>query len=226
MKEITDRRHRQAAGRSRRAQRGQPRRPGGHRRPGGQRQPGRAVGQPRPRAPTTARRSRRMKKVVAAQNGGLDKDVLTYQQARLKDVKSGAEAPDRRAGLRQRAGRPRRQGQGGRRGARPRSRASRTCRSRCPSPSRPSRSRSTWRRPQQFGVKPGDVRRAAAILLSGIEVGQLFYDQKVFDVVVWGTPETRQDEDGRPQPPHRHAQRAARCASKRWPTCAWSTRPT
>ncbi|HVF15200.1 MAG TPA: efflux RND transporter permease subunit [Acidimicrobiales bacterium] len=47
----------------------------------------------------------------------------------------------------------------------------------------------------QFGVKPGDVRRAAAILLSGIDVGQLFYDQKVFDVVVWGAPETRKNQD-------------------------------
>ncbi len=50
-------------------------------------------------------------------------------------------------------------------------------------------------RARQFGVKPGDVRRAAAILLSGIDVGQLFYDQKVFDVVVWGTPETRENQD-------------------------------
>jgi len=45
------------------------------------------------------------------------------------------------------------------------------------------------------GVKPGDVRRAAAVLLSGVDVGQLFYDQKVFDVVVWGTPETRRNAD-------------------------------
>ena len=50
-------------------------------------------------------------------------------------------------------------------------------------------------RASQFGVKPGDVRRAAAILLSGIDVGQLFYDQKVFDVVVWGAPETRKNQD-------------------------------
>ena len=40
---------------------------------------------------------------------------------------------------------------------------------------------------------PGDVRRAAATLLSGIQVGSLFDDQKVFDVVVWGTPEVRHD---------------------------------
>jgi len=43
----------------------------------------------------------------------------------------------------------------------------------------------------QYGIKPGDVRRTAAILLSGVQVGNLFEQQKVFDVVVWGTPETR-----------------------------------
>ncbi len=45
---------------------------------------------------------------------------------------------------------------------------------------------------KQYGIKPGDVRRAAATLLSGIEVGYLFEEQKVFDVVVWGVPEIRQ----------------------------------
>ena len=45
---------------------------------------------------------------------------------------------------------------------------------------------------QKFGVKPGDVRRTAAILLSGIQVGSLFEEQKVFDVVVWGEPQIRQ----------------------------------
>jgi CzcA family heavy metal efflux pump len=44
---------------------------------------------------------------------------------------------------------------------------------------------------QRYGIKPGDVRRAAAILLSGLQVGALFEEQKVFDVVVWGTPDTR-----------------------------------
>jgi Cu/Ag efflux pump CusA len=46
-------------------------------------------------------------------------------------------------------------------------------------------------RAQEFGVKPGDVRRAAAILLSGLPVGNLFEEQKVFDVVVWGEPDIR-----------------------------------
>jgi Cu/Ag efflux pump CusA len=40
-------------------------------------------------------------------------------------------------------------------------------------------------------VKPGDVRRAAAILLAGLPVGNLFEEQKVFDVVVWGSPDIR-----------------------------------
>ena len=44
---------------------------------------------------------------------------------------------------------------------------------------------------ERYGIKPGDVRRAAATLLSGIAAGSLFEQQKVFDVVVWGTPETR-----------------------------------
>ncbi|MGH2706822.1 MAG: efflux RND transporter permease subunit, partial [Actinomycetota bacterium] len=44
---------------------------------------------------------------------------------------------------------------------------------------------------QRHGVKPGDVRRAAAVLLSGVEVGSLFEEQKVFEVVVWGAPQTR-----------------------------------
>jgi Cu/Ag efflux pump CusA len=49
-------------------------------------------------------------------------------------------------------------------------------------------------RAQEVGVKPGDVRRAAATLLSGVAVGSLFEDQKVFDVMVWGAPEIRQSE--------------------------------
>jgi len=46
---------------------------------------------------------------------------------------------------------------------------------------------------KNVGVKPGDVRRAAATLVSGVTAGSLFEEQKVFDVVVWGTPATRQD---------------------------------
>jgi len=45
---------------------------------------------------------------------------------------------------------------------------------------------------QKYGVKPGDVRRTAAIMLSGIQVGSLFEEQKIFEVVVWGEPNLRQ----------------------------------
>jgi CzcA family heavy metal efflux pump len=44
----------------------------------------------------------------------------------------------------------------------------------------------------QNGVKPGDVRRAAATVFSGLEVGYLFEEQKIYDVVVWSAPERRQ----------------------------------
>jgi CzcA family heavy metal efflux pump len=43
----------------------------------------------------------------------------------------------------------------------------------------------------RYGIKPGDVRRATTTLLSGLVVGNLFEEQKVFDVVVWGTPQVR-----------------------------------
>jgi Cu/Ag efflux pump CusA len=43
---------------------------------------------------------------------------------------------------------------------------------------------------QQVGIKPGDVRRAAATLLQGVDVGYLFEQQKVFQVVVRGAPTT------------------------------------
>jgi len=44
---------------------------------------------------------------------------------------------------------------------------------------------------QKHGLKPGDVRRAAATLVSGVEVGSIFEDQKVFDVLVVGVPDLR-----------------------------------
>jgi CzcA family heavy metal efflux pump len=44
---------------------------------------------------------------------------------------------------------------------------------------------------ERYQVKPGDIRRAATTLLSGLQVGNLYEEQKVFDVVVWGVPEIR-----------------------------------
>ena len=48
---------------------------------------------------------------------------------------------------------------------------------------------------QEVGVKPGDVRRAEAILLQGILVGSVFDDQKVFDVIVQGDPAIAKDTE-------------------------------
>ena len=44
---------------------------------------------------------------------------------------------------------------------------------------------------QKAGILPGDIRRAATTLLQGLEVGNLFEDQKVFEVVVVGTAALR-----------------------------------
>lgn len=45
---------------------------------------------------------------------------------------------------------------------------------------------------QRHGLRPGDVRREATTLISGLSVGSLYEEQKVFDVVVWGGPQIRQ----------------------------------
>ena len=50
-------------------------------------------------------------------------------------------------------------------------------------------------RAAEYGLKPGDIRRAVSAVVSGITVGALFEDQKVFDVVVWGHPELRGNID-------------------------------
>jgi Cu/Ag efflux pump CusA len=44
---------------------------------------------------------------------------------------------------------------------------------------------------QAYGLKPGDVRRAAGVLVSGEEVGDIFRDGKAYDIPVWSAPEDR-----------------------------------
>jgi CzcA family heavy metal efflux pump len=46
-------------------------------------------------------------------------------------------------------------------------------------------------RAARYGLKPGDVRRAASTLVAGEEVGDIFREGKTYDVVVWSTPATR-----------------------------------
>ena len=42
------------------------------------------------------------------------------------------------------------------------------------------------------GLKPGDIRRAAATIVSGIEVTDIHRDGKVYDVWVWSVPKARE----------------------------------
>jgi len=44
---------------------------------------------------------------------------------------------------------------------------------------------------RRYDLKPGDIRRAAATIVSGEEVGDIFRDGKAYDVQVWSTPESR-----------------------------------
>lgn len=44
---------------------------------------------------------------------------------------------------------------------------------------------------RNYGIKPGDVRRAAARMIAGEEAGDLFRDGKAYDVQIWSTPESR-----------------------------------
>ncbi len=46
---------------------------------------------------------------------------------------------------------------------------------------------------QRYGLRPGDVRRDATTLTSGLIVGNLYEQSKIFDVVVWGAPGVRSD---------------------------------
>jgi CzcA family heavy metal efflux pump len=43
----------------------------------------------------------------------------------------------------------------------------------------------------RYGLKPGDVRRAAATMVAGEEVGDVYRDGKAYDVQVWSPPELR-----------------------------------
>jgi Cu/Ag efflux pump CusA len=44
---------------------------------------------------------------------------------------------------------------------------------------------------KQVGLSPGEIRRAAALVFAGIEVSDIHREGKVYDVMVWSTPESR-----------------------------------
>ncbi len=46
---------------------------------------------------------------------------------------------------------------------------------------------------RRYGLKPGDVRRAAAVLVQNIEVNDIWKPTRVFDVTVWSVPSARSD---------------------------------
>ena len=46
---------------------------------------------------------------------------------------------------------------------------------------------------QKYGIKPGDVRRIAATLVAGEEVGDIHTAHRTYDVNVWSVPESRSD---------------------------------
>ncbi len=48
-------------------------------------------------------------------------------------------------------------------------------------------------RAQEYGLKPGDVRRSVSTLVMGEEVGDIFRNGQTFDVSVWSTPATREN---------------------------------
>ena len=45
----------------------------------------------------------------------------------------------------------------------------------------------------RLGLTPGDIRRAATTLVKGLKVGELYDQQKIFDVFVWGNEKVRDD---------------------------------
>lgn len=45
----------------------------------------------------------------------------------------------------------------------------------------------------RFGLTPGEVRRAMATFIKGSKVGEVYEEQRVYDVVVWGAERLRTD---------------------------------
>lgn len=48
---------------------------------------------------------------------------------------------------------------------------------------------------QRFGLTPGDIRRAAMTMVRATKAGEIYEDQRIFDVMVWSREESRTDID-------------------------------
>jgi Cu/Ag efflux pump CusA len=44
-----------------------------------------------------------------------------------------------------------------------------------------------------YGLKPGDIRRQAAVIVAGEEVSDLHVNNKVYDIIAWSVPKARKD---------------------------------
>ena len=71
---------------------------------------------------------------------------------------------------------------------------------------------------QKYGLRPGDVRRETSTLVSGLTVGNLYEQQEIFDVVVWGGQATRPSVGSSEDPVDRHPLGRPRAASATSPT--------
>ena len=78
----------------------------------------------------------------------------------------------------------------------------------------------------RFGLTPGDIRRAATTIVKGAKVGEIYEEQKIFDVAVWGTPRTRAGSRVPARACWWIRPRAPTCRSATWPTCASAPCPT
>ena len=133
----------------------------------------------------------------------------TYLNERIEEVLTGGQGADRRPHLRARPGRPPRQGRGDQRSSMAGSPERWTTTSTSPGDVPQIEVEVDLAKAAQYGLKPGDVRRAAATLVAGEEVGDIFRGGRAYDVVVWSTPEARDSVAGRPQPADRHARRGS-----------------
>jgi len=122
----------------------------------------------------------------------LDRDLLTFLRERTKEVLTGSSAsivvrifgpdlPKLRAKAQEVAA------------AIGKIDGARQFESRTASVGRPGRGAFAPQSLEQFGLTPGQVRRAVTTLLRGLKVGEIYQDQKKFDVVVWGVPGVRAD---------------------------------
>ena len=64
----------------------------------------------------------------------------------------------------------------------------------------------------RYGLKPGDVRRFAAAMVAGLEMGNVFKNDEVYGVVVWSTPSDARRPHGDRRPDDRHAVRPPRAS--------------